>query len=99
MIGLAVDGVTSFSTKPMWLIMCSGLVFFVLGIALAIWAFVTVLAGNAVAGWASTVCIVSTIGGIQLLALGAIGQYVGKIYLETKRRPRYIVSERTWDAD
>ena len=53
--------------------------------------------GHTVAGWASLVCIVAFLGGIQLLALGVIGEYIGKIYLETKARPRYIISERTCD--
>lgn len=55
--------------------------------------------GKTVAGWASTVCIVCFMGGIQLLCLGVIGEYIGKIYLETKRRPRYIISERTNSED
>ena len=53
--------------------------------------------GNTVAGWASTVCLVCIIGGIQLISTGVIGQYLGKTYMETKRRPRYIISERTWE--
>jgi Na+/H+ antiporter NhaC len=57
---------------------------------------VRALTGHVVAGWASTVCIVCFMGGIQLISLGVIGEYVGKIYLETKARPRYIISERTW---
>ena len=52
--------------------------------------------GSAVAGWASTICIVCFMGGVQLVCLGVIGEYVGKIYMETKARPRYIISERTW---
>ena len=54
--------------------------------------------GNTVAGWASMVCIVAFLGGIQLLSLGVIGEYIGKIYLETKARPRYIISETTDDV-
>lgn len=55
--------------------------------------------GKTVSGWASTVCIVCFMGGIQLLCLGVIGEYVGKIYMESKHRPRYIISERTWEND
>ena len=51
------------------------------------------------AGWASIICVVCLLGGIQLISLGIIGQYVGKTYLETKRRPRYIISERTWEEN
>ena len=53
--------------------------------------------GNTVAGWTSTICVVCLLGGIQLISLGVIGQYVGKTYLETKRRPRYIIRQRTWE--
>jgi Na+/H+ antiporter NhaC len=52
---------------------------------------------NAIAGWASTVCIILFLGGVQLLSIGVIGEYIGKIYMETKHRPRYIISERTWE--
>lgn len=97
MLGLALDGITSLSVKPMRIIMGFGAIFFVIGIALAIWAIITVATGNAVAGWASTICLISVIGGLQLLALGIIGEYVGKTYLETKRRPRYIIEKRTWE--
>ena len=62
-----------------------------------IWAIVESALGKTVAGWASTICIICLLGGIQLISLGVIGQYVGKTYLETKRRPRYIISERTWE--
>lgn len=62
-----------------------------------IWAIVSVLLGYAVAGWASTVCIVCFMGGIQLISLGVIGEYVGKTYLEVKARPRFIISNRTFD--
>ena len=97
MVGLAVDGITNLSIKPMRIIMVLGMVFFAFGLALVVYALVTFASGNAVAGWASTICIISIIGGLQLLALGIIGEYIGKIYLETKSRPRFIVSERTWD--
>ena len=61
-----------------------------------IWAIVQAVRGSVVAGWASTVCIVCFMGGVQLICLGVIGEYIGKIYMETKARPRYIISERTW---
>ncbi len=97
MLRLAANGITSLSVRPMRIILGSGFFFFFAGIVLAIWAIITALTGNAVAGWASIVCIISVIGGIQLLALGTIGEYVGKIYLETKQRPRYIIDKRTWN--
>ena len=66
-------------------------------VAAMILAVVEAIQGQTVAGWASLVCIVCLLGGIQLISLGIIGQYLGKTYLETKRRPRYIISERTWE--
>ncbi|MCC8357821.1 MAG: glycosyltransferase family 2 protein [Oscillospiraceae bacterium] len=97
MLALAFDGITSLSIKPIRMITALGLVIAVLSFIGVIWAVVSSLVGNTVAGWASTVCIVCLMGGIQLLCLGVIGEYIGKIYLETKARPRYIISERTWE--
>ena len=97
MLALALDGITSLSVKPITMISTLGLVVSMLGFIGIIWAIVNALIGNVVAGWASTICSVCFLGGIQLLSLGIIGQYVGKTYLETKHRPRYIISERTWE--
>ena len=99
MISFAVEGITSLSVKPLTLIVLLGLLTSFLGFVGIIWAIVEVLLKNAIAGWASTVCIILFLGGVQLLSIGVIGQYVGKIYLETKRRPRYIISERTWEEE
>ncbi len=96
MISFAVEGITSLSVRPLTLIVVLGLITCLLGFAGIIWAIVEVLLGNTIAGWASTVCIILFLGGVQLLSIGVIGEYVGKIYMETKRRPRYIISERTW---
>ena len=96
MLGLAFDGITSLSNKPIRLIMGMGMAFSFLSFIGVIWAVVAALLGSTVAGWASTVCIVCLMGGIQLVCLGVIGEYIGKIYMETKARPRYIISERTW---
>ena len=62
-----------------------------------IWAIVRALTGGTVSGWASMTCIVCFVSGVQLISLGVIGEYIGKIYMETKRRPRYIIKERTWE--
>lgn len=97
MLSLAFDGITSLSVRPIRLITGLGLVIAVLSFIGVIWAVVSGLIGNTVTGWASTVCIVCLMGGIQLLCLGVIGEYIGKIYLETKARPRYIISDRTWE--
>ena len=97
MIALAVDGITSLSVKPLRLIMGFGLLVAFLSFIGVLWAFITVLCGKAVAGWASMTCIVCFVSGVQLICLGIIGEYIGKIYMETKQRPRYIISERTWE--
>ncbi|MCR4673051.1 MAG: glycosyltransferase family 2 protein [Lachnospiraceae bacterium] len=97
MLRLAMDGITSLSVRPLSIIAGVGAVVGVIGLIGIIWAIVTALSGNSVQGWASLVCVVCFLGGIQLLSLGVVGQYIGKIYLETKRRPRYIIAERTWE--
>ncbi|HAD19817.1 MAG TPA: glycosyltransferase, partial [Lachnospiraceae bacterium] len=99
MLSLAFDGITSLSVKPITMIAQLGLIVSIVGFVGIIWAIVTALMGNSVAGWASIVCIVCLLGGIQLLSLGIIGEYVGKTYMETKHRPRYIISDRTWGKD
>lgn len=95
MISLALDGITSLSTKPIRLITALGFVVAVISLIGIIWSVISVIAKNAVAGWASTVSIICFLGGIQLLSIGVIGEYVGKIYMETKKRPRYIIEKRT----
>ena len=94
MIHLAVDGVTSLSTKPIHLISIAGITFGCIGILGLVWALLTFLAGNSVPGWTSSVCVICLIGGLQLFSLGIVGEYVGKIYLEVKRRPRYLIERR-----
>lgn len=95
MLALAFDGITSLSVKPIRLITAFGFIVALLSFIGVIWAIIGALMGSTVAGWASTICIVCFMGGIQLLCLGVIGEYIGKIYLEAKARPRYIISERT----
>ena len=97
MIGLAVDGITSLSVKPLQLIMTFGLVVAFISFIGCIWALVTALCGRAVSGWASMTCIICFVSGVQLICLGIIGEYIGKIYMETKQLPRYIISKRTWE--
>ena len=96
MLALAFDGITSLSNQPIRLITGAGLVVSLVSFIGVIWAVIQAILGSAVAGWASTICIVCFVGGVQLVCLGIIGEYVGKIYMETKARPRYIISERTW---
>lgn len=94
MLALAFDGITSLSIKPIRLITGIGMVIAISSFLLAIWAVVTHIWGNSVPGWASSTCLICFMGGIQLISLGVIGEYIGKIYLETKKRPRYIISEQ-----
>lgn len=95
MLAIAVDGITSLSVRPISIITGAGCVVSLIGFVGIIWAIITAILGNAVPGWASIVCIVCFLGGIQLLSLGVIGEYIGKIYLESKHRPRYIISDKT----
>lgn len=95
MVALALNGITSLSVKPIRLITAMGVVVSLVGFVGVMWALATAIQGHAIAGWTSTVAIICFMGGVQLLSLGVIGEYVGKIYLESKHRPRYIVGERT----
>lgn len=97
MLALAIDGITSLSIKPIRLISTMGfLVSFLSGVGV-IWSLVQFLLGHTISGWTSTVCIVCFVSGVQLLSLGVVGEYIGKIYTEVKRRPRYIIASRTDD--
>ncbi len=95
MLALAFDGITSLSNKPIRLISMMGMVVSLLGFIGIIWAFIAHIIGQTVAGWASMVCVICFIGGIQLICTGVLGEYIGKIYMEVKQRPRYIISNRT----
>lgn len=96
MVALALDGITSLSIKPIRIITGSGAVISLIAFALIIYALISYFTGNAVSGWSSTLIATSFIGGIQLISLGIIGEYIGKIYMETKQRPRFIIEERTY---
>ena len=98
MLALAFDGITSLSVKPIRLITGFGAFISVISFIGVIWAVIQAIIGHTVAGWASTTSIVCFMGGIQLLCLGVIGEYIGKIYLESKHRPRFIISETTFSA-
>ena len=97
MLALAFDGITSLSVKPIRMITGLGLLVTIISFLLIIWAVVGKIQGSTVSGWSSMISIVCFLGGVQLLSLGVIGEYIGKIYMETKARPRYIISERTYD--
>ena len=97
MLHLAFDGITSLSIKPIQMIAGAGLFISIVGFIGIIWVIIRALMGYTIAGWASMICVVAFLGGVQLLSLGVIGTYVGKTYMEAKHRPRYIISERTWE--
>ena len=99
MLALAFDGITSLSVKPIRMITELGIIIAMLSFAGVIWSIVMALLGRTVAGWASMVCIVAFIGGVQLICTGVIWEYIGKIYMEVKHRPRYIISERTMNQE
>ncbi len=93
MMSFAIEGITSLSIKPMKFVTGMGIFVFLVSIAMMIYAFVSYFTGKVVAGWTSILISVWAIGGMVLLGLGVVGSYIGKIYLETKKRPRYIVEK------
>lgn len=99
MLALAFDGITSLSTKPIRIITGLGCFVALLSFIGVIWAVAAAAMGKTVAGWTSMTCIICLVSGVQLICLGVLGEYISKIYMETKARPRYIISERTCDHD
>lgn len=97
MLGLAVDGITSLSIRPIRMITAAGLISAALSFIGILWSIIARIIGITVSGWASMVCFICFFGGLILLSLGIIGEYIGKIYMEVKHRPRFIISERTED--
>lgn len=97
MLKLALNGITSLSVKPIHLITAFGLFVMALSLVGIIWSVVSYFLASTVAGWASIIAIICFFGGAQIMCIGVIGEYIGKMYMETKARPRYIVSERTED--
>ena len=95
MLALAFDGITSLSVKPIRMITIAGILIAILSFIGVIWAMVEAILGLTVSGWASMTSIICFVSGVQLICLGVIGEYIGKIYMETKHRPRYIISETT----
>lgn len=93
MLALAIDGITSLSTKPIRFIVFLGLLIFLCSIGMLIYSLVQHFLGHTSIGWTSLIVSIWAIGGLQLLAIGVIGEYIGKIYLETKARPRYIIEK------
>jgi len=99
MVNLALVGVTSFSIVPLRCLFGVGLAFFVLSTMLTCWFLVNYWIGNTVPGWATLATSIWILGGIQLMAFGILGEYVGRIFMEVKHRPRYLIDEQTVGAD
>ena len=99
MLAFAIDGITSCSVKPIRFITSLGLFLFFVSVLMLIYFFVVWLLGHTVAGWTTIVLSVWGIGGLQLLALGIVGEYIGKIYMEVKERPRYIIESVLYRQD
>ena len=98
MLALAFNGITSLSVKPVSMVTGAGFILILAGLILAVAAIVQAAIESALAGLSTVICVLCLLGGLQMIALGIVGQYVGKTYLEAKRRPRYIISERTWKS-
>ena len=99
MMTLALDGITSMSVRPLRLIGGLGFFMFLFSIVMCVIGLVDWAMGNNVPGYTTTLIVSLVIGGITLLSLGIIGEYVGKIYMETKHRPRYIIDTLVWRED
>ena len=95
MASFAWEGITSFSIKPLRIILYLGLLFFILSLVLAVWALIIYLERKSIPGWTSMIIPMVFFGGFQMIFLGILGEYIGKIYKEVKSRPRYIVEKRT----
>ncbi len=94
MLSFAWEGISSFSLVPLKIITITGLIIFLVSLAMAVWAVMVKISGRSIAGWLSVVLPMYILGGLNLFFLGILGEYIGKIYMETKRRPRYVVEER-----
>ena len=93
MLSFAFEGITSFSVKPIRLILTVGILMFISSLAALLYFLIIWMAGKTVQGWTTVVASIWMLGGIQLLCLGVIGEYIGKIYIETKERPKYIIDK------
>lgn len=99
MLGLALDGITSLSVKPLRLITALGLGVFCVSLGMIVWSILCYFLGATMPGWSSLMCVVLFLGGVQLLCVGVLGEYIGKIYAEVKGRPRYLIDKTTFKED
>lgn len=95
MAGLAFDGITSLSDKPLHIVMIIGIIIAIISFIGIIWAIVAAILGKTLVGWASMTCIICFVSGVQMICIGVLGEYIGKMYMEIKHRPKYIISDRT----
>jgi hypothetical protein len=93
MIALAVDGITSFSVRPLHMITIVGTCTILVALVMLIYTIISVVTGHAVAGWGSLMISIWLVGGFLILSVGITGEYVGKTYMESKHRPRYVIEE------
>jgi glycosyltransferase involved in cell wall biosynthesis len=96
MLSFSIDGITSFSAKPMRYIFLTGLIFLIIDIAVAAWVFIAHFFHDTISGWASIMLSVWFLGSLILMGVGIVGEYIGKIFIEVKHRPRYAVAETIW---
>ena len=92
MLNFAWDGITSFSVKPIRMVLNLGIIIFLISCIITIYCLVVKFTGHTVTGWTFLACSIWMLAGVQMLSLGIIGEYIGKIYSETKARPRYIIN-------
>ena len=93
MLNFAWDGVTSFSVKPIRMVLTLGVIILVVSFVVLIYSLIVKIIGEAVSGWTFTICSIWLLGGIQMISIGLIGEYIGKVYSETKARPRYAIEQ------
>lgn len=93
MLAFALEGITSFSVKPIRMVFTTGVIIFSISLVILAYALIRWIQGNTVQGWTTTVASIWAIGGIQILCIGIVGEYVGKIYMETKARPKFIIEK------
>jgi glycosyltransferase involved in cell wall biosynthesis len=96
MLSFSIDGITSFSAKPMRYIFLTGLTFLLMDIAVALWVFIAYFFDQTITGWASIMLSIWFLGSLILIGIGVVGEYIGKIFIEVKRRPRYAIEKQTW---
>lgn len=97
MIALSIDGITSFSAKPMRLIFMTGLLLLVITLGVAVWVLIAYFTHRTISGWSSLMLSVWFLGSLILIGIGIVGEYIGKIFIEVKQRPRYAIDRTLWD--